>query len=81
VITGFNNNEQLKEGVKTLFSSQVADFFGTGIQTLIAQCVKCGDHAEKQPKYVYNNSFSLLVLPTVHRRSLSEQPLYDAVPL
>jgi hypothetical protein len=34
-ITGFNNNEELMEGVKTWLSSQVADFFDTGIQTLI----------------------------------------------
>jgi hypothetical protein len=78
VITGFNNNEQLMEGVKTLFSSQVADFFGTGIQTLIAQHIKCGDHAEKQPRYVYNNFFLTVCFAN---RSLSEQPSYDAVPL
>jgi hypothetical protein len=31
----FNNNEDLMEGVKTWLSSQVADFFNTGIQKLI----------------------------------------------
>jgi transposase len=31
----FNNNEELMQGVKMWLSSQVADFFDTGIQTLI----------------------------------------------
>jgi hypothetical protein len=43
------------EGVKTWLSSQVADFFDTGIQTLIPQYDKClnsgGDYFEKWLKY------------------------------
>jgi hypothetical protein len=39
------------EGVKTRLSSQVADFFGTGIQKLIPCYKKCldssGDYVEK----------------------------------
>jgi hypothetical protein len=31
----FNNNKELMEGVKSWLSSQVADFFDTGIQELI----------------------------------------------
>jgi hypothetical protein len=31
----FNSNEELMEGVETWLSSQVADFFDTGIQKLI----------------------------------------------
>jgi transposase len=31
----FNNNGELMEGVKTWLSSQVADFFDTGIQKFI----------------------------------------------
>jgi hypothetical protein len=31
----FSNNEELMEDVKTLLSSQAADFFDTGIQKLI----------------------------------------------
>jgi hypothetical protein len=32
---GFNNNEELMEGVKTWLSSMAVDFFDTGIQELI----------------------------------------------
>jgi hypothetical protein len=46
----FTNNE-LMEGVKTWLSSQVADFFDTGIQILIClydQCLNSGgDYVEK----------------------------------
>jgi hypothetical protein len=46
----FNNNEEM-DAVKTLLSSQVADFFDTGIQTLISHHDKClnlgGDYVEK----------------------------------
>jgi hypothetical protein len=37
----FNNNEELMEGVKTWLSSQVADFFDTGIQKLVPRYDKC----------------------------------------
>jgi transposase len=51
----FNDNELL-EGVKTWLSSQVADFFHTGIQKLISRYDKClnsgGDYFEKWFKYV-----------------------------
>jgi hypothetical protein len=36
----FSNNKELMEGVKTWLSSQVADFFDTGIQKLIPR-YKC----------------------------------------
>jgi hypothetical protein len=53
---GFNNNEELMEGVKTWLSSMAADFFDTGIQKLIPRYDKClnsgGDYVEKQLKYV-----------------------------
>jgi hypothetical protein len=48
---GFNNNEELMEGVKTWLSSIVADFFDTDIQKLIPQYDKGlnsgGDYVEK----------------------------------
>jgi hypothetical protein len=37
----FNNNKELKEGVKMWLSSQAADFFGTGIQKLTPLYDKC----------------------------------------
>jgi hypothetical protein len=44
-------------GAKTWLSSQVADFFDTGIQKLIPQCDKFpnsgGDYVEKWLKYVH----------------------------
>jgi hypothetical protein len=46
----FNNNEKLMEGVETWLSSQVADFFDTGIQKLIPwyKCLSSGgDYVEK----------------------------------
>jgi hypothetical protein len=47
---------ELMEGVKTWLSLQVADFFDTGIQTLILRykCLNCGggDYVEKWLKYV-----------------------------
>jgi hypothetical protein len=46
----FDNNEELTEGFKTWLSSQVADFFDTGIQLLIPRqkCLICGcDYVEK----------------------------------
>jgi hypothetical protein len=53
---GFYNNEELMEDVKTWLSSQVADFFDTGIQKLIPQYDKClnasGDYIEKLLKHV-----------------------------
>jgi hypothetical protein len=46
----FNNNEEFMEGVKTWLSSQMADFFDTGMQDLIPR-YKClsssGDYIEK----------------------------------
>jgi histone-lysine N-methyltransferase SETMAR len=46
----FNNNKELKEGIKMWLSSQ-ADFFDAGTQKLIPQYDKClssiGDYAEK----------------------------------
>jgi gamma-glutamylcysteine synthetase len=48
---GFNNNENLMEGVKTWLSSMAADFSDTGIQNFIPRYYKCpnsgGDYAEK----------------------------------
>jgi hypothetical protein len=48
---GFNNNEELMEGVKTWLSSMAADFFDTGIQKLIPRYDKClnsgSDYVEK----------------------------------
>jgi hypothetical protein len=53
---GFNNNEELMEGVKTWMSSMAAEFFDTGIQKLIPRYDKYlssgGDYVEKQLKYV-----------------------------
>jgi histone-lysine N-methyltransferase SETMAR len=47
----FNDNEESMEGIKTWLSSQVADFFDTGIQKLIPRydwCLNSGsDYAEK----------------------------------
>jgi hypothetical protein len=47
----FSNNEELMEGVKTWLSSQVTDFFDTGIQKLISCYDKClnsgSDYVEK----------------------------------
>jgi hypothetical protein len=47
----FNNNEELIEGVKIWLSSQAADFFDIGTQTLIPRYNKClssdNDYAEK----------------------------------
>jgi hypothetical protein len=47
----FSNNEELMEGVKKWLSSQVADFFGIGIQKLIPRYDIClnssGDYVEK----------------------------------
>jgi hypothetical protein len=47
----FNSNEELKEGVKTWLSSQVAYFFGTGIQNLLPPYDMClnsgGNYVEK----------------------------------
>jgi hypothetical protein len=47
----FNNNEELMEGVKIWLSSQVVDFFYTGIQKLIPQYNRCftsrSDYIEK----------------------------------
>jgi histone-lysine N-methyltransferase SETMAR len=52
----FNNDEESMEGVKMWLSSQVADFYDTGIQKLIPQCDKClnsgGDYVEKKFMYV-----------------------------
>jgi histone-lysine N-methyltransferase SETMAR len=52
----FNSNEELMVGAKTWLSSQVADFFDTGIQKLIPRCDRClnsgGDYVEKYLKYV-----------------------------
>jgi hypothetical protein len=48
---GFNNNEQLMEGIKTWLTSMAADFFDTGIQKLIPRYDKSlnsgGDYIEK----------------------------------
>jgi hypothetical protein len=48
---GFNNNEELMEGVQTWLSSMAADFLDTGIQKLIPQYDKClnlgGDYVER----------------------------------
>jgi hypothetical protein len=48
---GFNNNEELMEGVKMWLSSKVADLFDTGIQKLIPQYDRClnsdSDYVEK----------------------------------
>jgi hypothetical protein len=53
----FNNKEKLMEGAKMWLSSQVADFFDTGIQKLIPRYHKChnssGDYTEKLLKYVH----------------------------
>jgi hypothetical protein len=46
----FNNNEELMDGVKTWLSSQVADFFDTGIQKLILRYNKCPEYVEQQLK-------------------------------
>jgi hypothetical protein len=46
----FNNNEELREGVKTWLSSQAADIFNTGIQKLILlyKClISACDYVEK----------------------------------
>jgi hypothetical protein len=47
----FNSKEEVMEGVKMQLSSQVADFFDTGIQKLIPPYRKChnssGDNTEK----------------------------------
>jgi histone-lysine N-methyltransferase SETMAR len=52
----FNSNEEMMESVKTWLSSQVADFFNTGIQNLISwysKCLNSGDvYVEKQLKYM-----------------------------
>jgi hypothetical protein len=46
----FNNNEQLREGVKMWQSSQGAEFFDTSVQKLISRYDKClnsgGDYVE-----------------------------------
>jgi hypothetical protein len=51
-----NNNEKIVEGIKTSLSSQVADFFDTGIQKPIPRYGTClnsdGNYVEKQLKYV-----------------------------
>jgi hypothetical protein len=53
----FSGNEESMEGVKTWLSSQVADFFDTGIQKLIPRYDKClnsgGYYVEKYRKYVH----------------------------
>jgi hypothetical protein len=58
---GFNSNGELMEDVKTWLSSQVADFFDTGIQKLIPQYDKClnsgGDYVVKYVFFIYNNFF------------------------
>jgi hypothetical protein len=45
------------EGVKTWLSSQVTDFFDTGIQKLIPRYEKClnsrDDYVEMQLKYIH----------------------------
>jgi hypothetical protein len=47
----FDSNEEFMEGVKTWLSLQLAHFFNTGIQKLIARYSKChnsgGDYVEK----------------------------------
>jgi hypothetical protein len=47
----FNNDEELMEGVNKCLSSQVADFFDTGIQELLPRYDKCfnsgSDYVEK----------------------------------
>jgi hypothetical protein len=53
----FDNNEELIEDGETWPSSQVADFFDTGIQKFTALYDKClnsgGDYVEKQLMYVH----------------------------
>jgi hypothetical protein len=48
---GFNNNEELMEGVKTWLSSMAAGFSETGIRKLIPRYDKClnsgSDYVEK----------------------------------
>jgi hypothetical protein len=80
---GFNNNEELMEGVKTWLSSMAADFFDTGIQKLIPQYDKClnsgRDYIEKQLKYVLifciqYNFFLIACFLTAHQRLLLNSP-------
>jgi hypothetical protein len=50
-LQSFNSNEEVMEGAKICLSSQVPDFFDTGIQKLIPPYDKClisgGDYVEK----------------------------------
>jgi hypothetical protein len=59
----FNNNKELIKGVKTWLSSQAADFFHIGIQTLIPRYDKWlnsgGDYVEKSLKHVHILVFSI----------------------
>jgi hypothetical protein len=55
----FNNNEELKESVKTWLSSQAVDLFDTGIQKLIPRYDKCLDLLTPHWKLLPNSSHIL----------------------
>jgi hypothetical protein len=81
----FNNDDELMEGVKMWLSSQPADFFDTGTQTLLPRHDEClnsnNNYNEKQMKcsmyvlFAYNNFFSsLLVLLTATKGYFPNSP-------